>query len=264
MVEILNLLTPANIVVYILVLTRISGLFTSAPFFSTFNLPIQMRVLFACTVAFIMYPVVAKNTTVALPNSMPELVILMFLEFAIGFFIGFLANFVFDAIRIGGGLLSIQMGLSMVNILDPQSGEQSPVMSNVFANIAIMMFFVTGAPALLFETVYYSFYTLPIGLQDVFTGPFLATLLTLSAQMFKIAFALVVPITAILLCLDVLLGFMAKMMPQMNVFMISLPIKIYLSLILLLVFLSSISEFMYVTIGDWFRNVSMLFMGGAP
>lgn len=259
MAELLNLLSPKNIIVFILVLTRLSGLFTSAPFFSTFNLPMQIRVLFACTVAFIMYPVVASKANFVLPNSMPELTVLIFLEFAIGFLIGFVANLVFDGVRIAGSLLSIQMGISMAEILDPNTGESSPAIANIYTNLATLVFFAVNAPNWLFESVYYSFFAMPIGFSGVFSGPVVGNIMTLSAQMFRIAFGLAMPIMAVLLVVDVLLGLMSKMMPQMNIFMISIPVKVYLGLILCLVFLSSSAGYLQDTIGDYIKNVVMMF-----
>ncbi|GBF23649.1 flagellar biosynthetic protein FliR, partial [Candidatus Gastranaerophilus sp. (ex Termes propinquus)] len=154
MPEILNLLSPVNIIVFILVLTRLSGMFVSAPFFSTFNFPEQVKALFAASIAFIIFPVVAQNANFILPTSSPGLLVLVLLEFAIGFLIGFVANIVFFAARIAGTILSIQMSLSMAEVLDPATGEQSTAISGIYVYLATLVFFAINAHNWLFETLY--------------------------------------------------------------------------------------------------------------
>lgn len=259
MAEILNLLTPQNIIVFTLVLTRLSGMFTSAPFFSTFSVPVQVKALFAASVAFIIFPMVSAKMNFVLPHSMPELTVLMFLEFAIGFLIGFVANLVFMGVRIAGSLFSIQMGLSMVEILDPSTGESSAVMANIYTYLATFVFFMINAHNWLFETVYYSFSAMPIGFWGVFSEPLVENVIHLSANMFKIAFGLAMPMIAIMLVLDVLLGLMSKMMPQMNIFMVSIPVKVYIGLLLCFIFLHTSVGYLQETIGSYIKNLIVIF-----
>jgi len=259
MPEILKLLTPTNIIIFILVLTRLSGMFSSAPFFSTFNMPRQIKVLFACSVAFIIYPMVAAKGGFVVPTSMPQLFVLLCFEFAIGFLIGFVANIVFYGVRIAGSLLSIQMSLSMSEILDPATGESSPIVSNIYIYLATMVFFAINAHNWLFESVYYSFSAMPMGSFAVFEGPVVANVIMLSAQMFKIAFGIAMPIVAIMLTCDILLGMMAKMMPQMNIFMVSIPIKVGVGITLILVFLAATAGYMQDVMGEFIRNIIEIF-----
>lgn len=232
----------------------------SAPFFSSFSIPEQVKALFACFVAFLMYPFVAAKTGLILPHTMPQLIVLLLLEFAIGFFIGFIADLVFYGVRMGGSLLSIQMGISMAEILDPATGEQSSAISTIYIYLATLIFFMVGAHQWLFETIYLTFTAIPIGFAGFFSGEFVQSILILSAQMFQIAFGLIMPIFAVLLVADVLLGLMSKMMPQMNIFMISLPFKVIAGLILILVFLSGSANYLKDIFAQFMHGITALFI----
>ncbi len=257
--DLLVLFAPKNIITFILVLTRLSGMFVSAPFFSTFNMPRQVKAFFACFVAFIIYPFVAAKIGTVMPHNMPQLLILLALEFSIGFFIGFIADLVFQGIRMGGSILSIQMGLSMAEILDPATGQHNATISTAYIYLTTLIFFFTGAHQWLFETVYHSFSAIPIGFVGFANGGLVQTVLNMSAQIFQIAFGLIMPIFAVLLVKDVLLGLMSKMMPQMNIFMVSLPIKVFAGLILILVFLSGCTSYIEDIVVQFVKTVSILF-----
>lgn len=231
----------------------------SAPFFSTFGIPEQVKALFACFVAFIMYPFVAAKTGGVLPHNMPQLTVLLLLEFSIGFFIGFIADLVFQGIRMSGSILSIQMGLSMSEILDPATGEQQTAISTMYVYLATLIFFITGAHQWLFEAVYLSFNAIPIGFWGFVNGGVIQSVLSLSGQIFQIAFGLIMPVFAVLLVTDVLLGLMSKMLPQMNIFMVSLPFKIFAGLILVLVFSLGAASYIRDIIVQFMQAISRLF-----
>lgn len=258
--DLITLFSPKNIIVFILVLTRLSGMLASAPFFSTAQVPEFVKIFLAALVAFIIFPFVASKTGLVIPHSMPQLIVLLFLEFAIGFFIGFVTNLVFMGVRIGGSLLSIQMGISMAEILDPATGETNTAISAAYTYLATLVFFMVGAHTWLFETIYLSYSAIPVGFMGFINGSLVHSILILSAQMFQIAFGLILPIFAVLLVADVLLGLMSKMMPQMNIFMISLPFKVAAGLVLMLVFLSGSANFLKDVFIQFMQSVTAIFL----
>ena len=259
MPELLTLLSPKNIIIFILVLTRISGLLVSAPFFSTFRIPNMIKIFFAAFISFIIYPVVAAKTTIVLPHSMPQLTILLLLEFAIGFLIGFVTDFLFQSIRMAGSIVSIQMGLSMADILDPSTGERTAVISTSYIYLATLVFFAIGAQNWLFEALYRSFFAMPIGLAGVLNGNLVQEVLLLSGQIFQIGFGLIIPIFSVLLVCDILLGLLSKMLPQMNIFMVSLPFKVYTGLLLVLVFLTGSANYLKDVMVQFMQAVNSMF-----
>ena len=134
------LFSVGNIILFMAIFTRLSGLFASAPVFSTFPIPTQVKIWLAATIAFILFPIVQYNTQLVTPNSVPALTLILFKEFLIGFAIGFCANILFVGIELGVNMFAIQMGLSADQALNPASGGNSPVITQAFTFLAIMIF----------------------------------------------------------------------------------------------------------------------------
>lgn len=257
--NLLAIFSPKNIVIFMLIFTRFTGLVTTAPFFSTFQMPTQVKIWFCALVSFIMYPILAAKANFIIPNDMAEFGVLLAIEFAIGFAIGFVSNLVFYGAQMVGELISIQMGLSMASVLDPSTGEATPVISNFYTYLVTLIFLSSGAYEYLFAAIYKSFFALPVGLMGIFEANITEAILRLSGQMFQIAFGLAMPIFSVLLVCDILLGMMSKVMPQMNIFMVSLPFKVFLGLILIIMFLKGSSSYLYDVIIDYAKAVLGIF-----
>ncbi len=257
--SLLNLFSPANIVVYMLVFTRLSGLFSSAPFFSSLPIPVMYKIWFGAIIAFIFYPMVLVSNKFVLPHNVAEFIILLLLEFFVGYLIGFVANLLIEAVRMSGNILSIQMGLSISEALDPATGVTSNVLSRLYIYLATFVFLLSGACNLLFVCVYSSFEAIPMGVFVLFDANVVHTMINLFSYLFKIAFGVALPIFAVLLTCDVLLGLMSKMMPQMNVYMVAIPVKIYVGLFLFMAFLSAVNVYLTGATETYMGAVNMLF-----
>lgn len=242
-----------------LVLTRITGLMISAPFFSTIQAPVMTKVWFSAIIAFIFFPLVQASKSFILPHNMPEFIILMIIEFAIGYLIGFVANLLIEGARMSGSILSIQMGLSISQALDPATGVQSTELSRIYIYLTTLIFLMTGAYQMLFITVYNSFSSIPMGILPVFNAEIVNSIVQLTSQVFKIAFGIALPIFSVLLISDILLGMMNKMMPQMNIYMVALPVKMYIGLFLIAAFLSATNVYLQEVIKGYMQAISLLF-----
>ena len=111
----------------------------------------------------------------------------------------------------------------------------------------------------LFSAIYNSFKTLPVGYAFLFTPELVGHIVTVTGQMFSIGLSISLPIFGILFITDVLLGFTSKMMPQMNIFMVSLPLKIYLGLLLSLIFMRPTAEYISLLIQRFMENIALIF-----
>ena len=120
-----TILTPTNLVLFIAIITRLSGLLASAPFFSTYPIPQQTKIWLAATIAFVLFPIIKSATGFVLPTSVPVLMVILIKEFIIGFAIGFCANIILIGIELGANMFSTQMGLSISTALNPLSGSAS-------------------------------------------------------------------------------------------------------------------------------------------
>lgn len=258
--ELLQLLSPKNIVGFIMVVTRLSGMMVSAPLFSTYPIPPQVKAWLVALVAFIMYPLVSANANFIVPTSMPEMTLFLLKEFGVGFLIGFLANFIFVGIQMAGQLLSQQVGLAMSSMLDPATQAHIPVIGELYLMLTTMIFLGLNAHQWLFAAVYQSFIKIPPGLDNFFTPIIVQQVLHMSSQMFAISLGLVLPIFCVLFVLEILLGVLAKMIPQMNIFMVAIPLKIYIGLVLMIMFLSPMANYITNLIKAYMATVMKMFM----
>lgn len=253
------LFSTSNIILFMAIITRISGLFASAPLFSTYPIPMQVKVWLAACIAFILFPIVQHNTAFVTPNSVPALSLILFKEFLIGFAMGFCANIIFVGIELGVNMFAVQMGLSADQALNPTSGGNSPVITQAYTYLATMLFIAIGAHQWLFSAIYNSFKTMPIGYTISFSPEIVAQLVGFTGQIFSVGLTVALPIFGVLFITDILLGLTSKMMPQMNIFMVSIPLKIYLGLLLSLIFVRPMAEYMLVLIEKFIEQIAIIF-----
>lgn len=252
------LFSVGNIVLFMAIFTRLSGLFASAPLFSTYPIPHQVKIWLAAIIAFILFPIVQYNTSFVTPNSVPALTLILFKEFLVGFVLGYCANILFVGIELGVNTFAVQMGLSADQALNPTSGGQSPVITQAYTYLASMLFIALGAHQWLFAAIYNSFKSMPVGYTFVFSPELVGEIITLTSQLFSIGLGIALPIFGVLFITDVLLGFTSKMMPQMNIFMVSMPLKIYLGLLLSLIFMRPMAEYISVLIERFLTQIAAM------
>lgn len=248
-----------NIILFMAILTRLSGLFASAPLFSTYPIPNQVKIWLCAIIAFILFPIVQANSNFAVPNSAPALTLILFKEFLIGYVIGYCANILFAGVELGVNTFAVQMGLSANQALNPTSGGSSPVITQAYTYLASMVFIALGAHQWLFSAIYNSFKSMPIGYTLSFSPQIFEQVIVVTGQLFSVGLSIAIPIFSVLFITDVLLGFTSKMMPQMNIFMVSLPLKIYLGLLLSLIFMRPMAEYLTVIIEQFMTKISLIF-----
>ncbi len=259
--DLLVLLSPKNIIIFVLVLSRFSGLFFTMPLFSTYPIPMQVKVWLAVVVSLVIFPSVI-SANLPIPESMPAMVVFLFKEFAIGCLMGFLVNLVFMSCQIGAEMLGVQSGLSMSNVLDPATGTNAPVLAQLYVMPASLIFIGINAHHWLFLTLSYSFKAIPPGFDMFFSPTMVNQIITLCAQIFIVAIGIVLPVFGVLFVLEVLLGFTSKMMPKMNVFMVAIPLKVYTALFLILIFLAPTCNYISTLIETRCLEIMRMFSGG--
>lgn len=257
--ELQLILSTNGAIAFLLVLSRVSGMLASAPMFSTFPIPAQAKAILALFVTFIMYPLVVHSSTYQPPTDMIMLTIMVFKELFVGLLIGFCANLIFYAVQMAGQLLSIQMGLTMSTILDPVTQQQAPVVGQFYMFIACMVFIQLNAHQWLFSSIYNSYKTIPIGLDFTFNSTIVPKIIYFTSQLFPIAFGIIMPIFILMFLIDVALGFTSKMMPQMNIYMVAMPLKAYLGITLMLLFITTTTVYLGNLISNTLENLKVIF-----
>lgn len=257
--DLLILLSPKNLILFIVIFSRLGGLMTSAPLFSTYPIPPQIKIWFMAFVSFIIFSIIQAKTNFQMPNNAPVLTLLLLKEFLIGYMIGFVANLLFVGIEMASELISIQTGLSSGQALNPVSGDMSPFLSQFYMLMAAMVFISLNAHQWLFSAVYKSFIALPPSYSIVFSAKMIGQIVAMSGQMFTVAMGVALPIYSVLMITDVLLGFTSKMMPQMNIFMLSMPLKIYIGFLLIIMFMQPVCQHVAMLIEKTLTAIMMIF-----
>ena len=255
----LHIFSLANILVFMAIFVRIGGLFASAPLYSTYPIPAQVKIWLTAFIAFILFPLVQAHSQFMIPHDTAGLTCVLVKEFAIGYIIGFCANLVFLAAELGANMFSIQMGLSISQALNPASGTTSPIISQAFTLLITMVFIGLNAHQWLLSALYSSFAHGPIGYSFIFDGALVQKVIYMTGQMFTVAIGISMPIFSILLIKDILLGFVSKLMPTMNIFMVAMPLKVYVGLILCMIFMRPITEYARIILEKVLTQVAAIF-----
>lgn len=223
---------PFPIEGFLLLLGRLSGLFLSAPIFSSRQIPTRIKIFVLVLLSATLSYVIPVNIAVAIDNPGMFLAA-MVIEIVVGYTIGFVAYVVFGAIQLAGQLMDMQMGFGIVNVVDPLSGTQIPLMGNLTQTLALLMYLAIDGHHYLLQALIQSYQVIPVWGLHLNTS-FFELLMTIAAQMFVIAVKIASPIITAILVADIAMGFVARTVPQMNVFIVGLPLKILVGLMALM------------------------------
>ncbi len=226
---------------FLLIFVRMTGLFVTAPIFGRRNIPTYFKVGFAFTVSLLMANIIKVDHLLVVDNFLIYAMYIM-KEFIVGIVIGFVAYVVFTCIYIAGQIIDMQMGFGMVNVMDPMSNIQVPVTANLYYMAAMLVFLITNGHHLLLKALFHSYTIIPLGTAVI--GPELGDNIGyLFQNILGIGFRIAAPVVAAVIICDIVLGIVSKTIPQMNVFLLGMPIKIFIGLILLL---TTIPSFAYI------------------
>lgn len=240
--------------IFLLVFARMSGVFSTAPVLGSRNVPVIARVGLALSLALILLPPVAAGQVTA-PTALLAYVAAAAREFVAGLIIGYICSLVFFAVQAAGHLLDLQIGFGIVNVFDPQFGQQVPLIGNFYYLLALMVFLAINGHHLLLAGLYASFQVLPLLAPQFAGGPLLAVATQLAIGVFTIALKIAMPVLVALFLTDVALGVLNRTMPQMNIFMVGLPGKIFVGLFLIFLSLPMLVFFLEVSFHGLYRDI---------
>lgn len=174
---------------------------------------------------------------IPLPTNLPEtglqLFFVFFQEALIGMILGFVMQLFILGIEFGGSLADTQAGLSVANVLDPAFGQNVTLISRLFKQLAILLFFILGGHHILLSGLVKSFDIIPItrGFNVVATMPYV---LEVSVQIFSVALQIASPVILVIFFVDFGFGLLSKIAPQINVFQLSFQMKPMITMLILL------------------------------
>lgn len=210
--------------------SRVTGLLMVAPFLGSAAVPARIKIGLAFLLTLFLVPLVPPPSP-ALPA--PALVLLMLGEFAIGFFLGFTLQLLFQAAQVAGQVCGVQMGFALASIINPDSEADSAVLSTSYEELIVLLLFIQlSVPQWLLRGLARSFDYLPPGHFSL-TWPATSALPEFAGGMWVAGVQIAAPVLVPTLFADVALGFLGKASPQLPVLFVGLSIKSLLGLALL-------------------------------
>mgnify|MGYP005855551979 CR=1 FL=1 len=222
---------------FLTVLPRLSGVVLVAPVFGG-RYPAQVKAGLAAALALVLMPVVppaaAFSATVAgyLGHAVGELLV--------GLAVGYASLLTFAAVQVAGQLVDMEMGFGIVNVVDPYYGTQVPLVGNFLHLLALIGFLLVDGHHVVLAALKRSFDVIPPG-AAAFKGELAGLMVAMLGETFLTGVKIAAPVLGVLFVTNVSLGIVARTVPQMNVFVVGLPVKILVGTAMLLVVLSAFS-----------------------
>ncbi|MBT3716891.1 MAG: flagellar biosynthetic protein FliR [Deltaproteobacteria bacterium] len=227
-----NLLSydASQLLAFILVLVRVSGIIATAPVFGSSNIPPQIKVVLSLMLALILYPFIPLITVY--PDRPDHYIMLIASEMLIGLVLGIIARFLFAAVEFAGTVIGFQMGLGMAMVFDPQSQEQISIVGK-FENItATLIFLAMDGHLIVLQALVRSYSVLPPGGASI-SRPLVENLTELSASVFVIGLQIGAPLIVALFLANAIVGLLARSVPQIQVFVVGFPLTLMLGFLFL-------------------------------
>lgn len=216
--------------VLLLVFIRMTSLFVITPVFGRREMPAYLKIGLAFFCSYIMVPLLG-DVRIEYSNLFSFTAIAA-KEFLVGIIIGFVSFMVFSALYLAGQIIDMQVGFGMVNILDPTTNTQVPLIGNFIYIMTTILFLTIDGHHVLLAALYKSYSVLPID-GFAFTEAMTNNIASIFAEVFLIGFKISIPVLAATLIAEVALGILSRTVPQMNVFIVGLPLRIGIGLITL-------------------------------
>jgi flagellar biosynthesis protein FliR len=227
---------------FLFVLVRVAAVLMALPVFSGNTIPTLFKIGMAFSISLVIFPLLPPGPVPPIDN-LAGLAMGLFREIALGAAIGLTVKLAFAGIQLAGQLAGFQMGMAIANVMDPATSAQVPILAQFNNLIAILVFLAINAHHGFIRALVESFDRIPLGGAQF--GPFFFEhLIHLSAGMFVVAIKLGGPVIVALLLTSVALGLVARTVPQMNIFIVAMPLKIIIGLVFVGICLPHMAAFL--------------------
>lgn len=216
---------------FLLIFARMGAMVSLMPGIGESNLPARVRLSIALMLSVIMLPLHQRAYPVNL-NDFGPMLLLLVQEIIVGLVLGLTARLAISALQIAGSVVAQQLGLGFVSEIDPTQGQQGILVGNFLTLLGVTLVFATDMHHLVIEAMNDSYNLFKPGEMPL-SGDVAKHITNVVAQSFRIGIQLSAPFLAFGLLFNLGLGVLARLMPQMQVFFIGLPLSIVLGLLLL-------------------------------
>ncbi len=245
-----------NVEVLILILSRIIGIFAFNPILSRRNLPVMVKIITCLIISVIVFEVRSPEL-LSDDIGTVEYLFMIIREGFIGLIIGFVTDMFFYSIQMAGEIMDMQAGLGMAKVFDPESNMQMSIMGSLVSILMYLLFFVTNAHLAYIEIFVISFDIIPLGKWEL--SPELGMVLvkyftTILTLVLKIAMPIIVSQLILQFCVGVLM----KSVPQIQIMIINIQLKVGFGFMILFIVAVPLSNFIDKYIGIWLQTIEGL------
>lgn len=214
---------------FLLVFIRIASFVFVAPFFSTSNTPRRVKAGFSIMLAYIVSHTMVDHSVPAYSTMLGYSTIVL-KEAATGLLIGYGASICMTIVQFAGKISDMDIGLSMVQLLDPVTKQNSGFVGNIYQYMLVLIMLITNMHYFFIKAIVETFEIVPIGMANFGSDKILSVIIRFMVDYMNISFRICLPIVAAMLLLNAVLGVLAKTAPQMNMFAVGIQIKILFGL----------------------------------
>jgi flagellar biosynthetic protein FliR len=223
-------LTLFEVQTFMLIFFRMTGLFLTAPLFGSGQIPPLVKIWLSFIMAILVFPLAGAGPVPAAPN-LGIYAVAAAAELAVGLLLGLAAQMLFVAVQMGGMIIGQELGLTMANVIDPITNDQVSVVSQFKLLLAVLIYLAIDGHHVLIGALMRSFGALPVASLTL-RDPALELLSDgMVGEMLRVSVQVAAPVLVSLFLVTVALGFMARTVPEMNIFSLGFGLRILLGFV---------------------------------
>lgn len=224
--------------IFLLIFCRVTAFFVISPIFSYSSVPTIFKIALGFFISLITFTVLGDIQPVIAVDGLYVIAIMR--EVLIGLMLGYIVYVFFAAVHTSGGIIDLQMGFAMANVLDPQTGATVAITGNFKYMILMLVFLMMNGHHLLITGLMESFKFLPLDnnwYSKMADGSLIQLVIEAFTKSLVLGLQIATPVMVAIFITDIGLGFLAKTAPQFNVFVIGFAIKIAVGLLIMFIIL---------------------------
>lgn len=227
------------ILTYLLVFSRVGAMVMLLPAIGEMGVPAPVRLILALGISLALTPQVQSNYPAVAPQTTIALVILIVQEVTAGILVGAMARIIMSSLQVAGYLIATQTGLAYAQTIDPTQNTQGAVLGNFMSLLGTTLIFLTNLHHLAIGAIAGSYHMLPPG-GHLPTADMAQLVIQLTSSAFALGFQLAAPFLVFGFAVYAGLGVLARLMPQLQIFFVAVPINIMCGFLIMLALIGSL------------------------
>lgn len=219
---------------FLLILTRVSAFLFTAPFFSQNNVPRMLKAALSVFISYLLYEAIMPHEY-PIYNSLYEYTGLLLKETLTGLIIGLAGAFAMNVTSFAGQVVDTELGLAMASQMDPVTMQNTTVTGYFYQYTFMLIFMVTGMHRYLLQALGETFTLIPVGKTVFEMESFYNDMIEFMGTYIMLGFRIALPVFAVILIVNCMLGVMAKVSPQMNMFAVGIQIKAMVGMVVIFI-----------------------------